>query len=380
MHGNHAEIQAVSELFNRPVEVFTPENGATPINIFHAEYKTADAPIRLSYHDGNHYNAVIDPLVPTAGLGLGLPGLQPGLADKMQMAKAVAESDAAADQMELSHVLKSSEDDEVQRALKSSEDDELQRAIKESKLSAEHVSVVLARLWISFLQCRHGTLIHFLLTFFFQLQMFSHAALSLSDADATYFELEQTALEHSINSYRQNESDKKQSASTTAAKRKKDDLESSASGAFEEAEKESSTTGSDFASAEPSSVRATFPILCCLASSTYLYSHQYVLALLFVQVASVPSAGVASMPAAASYASAASASASASVAVACTVAAAAAPSPPVSSPDLRPMFEYPDSVQELVMNGFPLSSVVKVMEIVGPSFDDMLALLMANQR
>ena len=102
------------------------------MNIFHAEYKTDDAPIRLSYHDGNHYNAVVDPLVPTAGLGLGLPGLKPGLADKMQVAKAVTESDAMADQMAL------------ERALKESQDDELQRAIKESRLSVEHVSVSLS--------------------------------------------------------------------------------------------------------------------------------------------------------------------------------------------------------------------------------------------
>ena len=133
MHGNHTEIQAISELFNRPVEVFCPENGAKPLNIFHAEYKTSDAPIRLSYHHGNHYNAVVDPLVPTAGLGLGLPGLQPGLADKMQVAKAVAESDAAADQMEF------------QRALKESEDDEFQRALKESVLSVEHVCFIGSR-------------------------------------------------------------------------------------------------------------------------------------------------------------------------------------------------------------------------------------------
>ena len=133
VHGNHAEIQATSELFNRPVEVFCPGNGAAPLNIFHAEYKTDDAPIRLSYHDGNHYNAVVDPLVPTAGLGLGLPGLQPGLADKMQMAKAVAESDAVADQMEF------------KRALKESQDDELQRAIKDSSMSQEHVSRSIVR-------------------------------------------------------------------------------------------------------------------------------------------------------------------------------------------------------------------------------------------
>ena len=41
---------------------------AEPINIFHTEYKNANAPIRMIYHDGNHYNAVINPLVPTAGL------------------------------------------------------------------------------------------------------------------------------------------------------------------------------------------------------------------------------------------------------------------------------------------------------------------------
>jgi hypothetical protein len=122
VHGNHTEIQAVSELFNRPVEVFTPASAAKPLNIFHAEYKTADAPIRLSYHDGNHYNAVIDPLVPTAGLGLGLPGLKPGLADQMQVAKAVTESDQLADDMELERVLKESarDNDDLQRALKES--------------------------------------------------------------------------------------------------------------------------------------------------------------------------------------------------------------------------------------------------------------------
>lgn len=128
VHGNNPEIQALSELFNRPVEVYTPQTGSNPLNIFHAEYKTADAPIRLSYHDGNHYNAVVDPLVPTAGLGLGLPGLQPGLADKMQVAKAVAESEETADRMEL------------KRALKESQDDEFQRSLKESSFSRQNVS------------------------------------------------------------------------------------------------------------------------------------------------------------------------------------------------------------------------------------------------
>jgi len=75
----------MSELYNRSIEVFVPDNGIDPINIFHSEYKSADAPIRLSYMDGNHYNAIIDPLLPTAGLGLGLPNLEPGLADKLQL-------------------------------------------------------------------------------------------------------------------------------------------------------------------------------------------------------------------------------------------------------------------------------------------------------
>lgn len=65
VHGNNPEIQAISELYNRPVEVYTADS-SQPMNIFHAEYKTSDPPIRLSYHDGNHYNAVVDPLLPTA--------------------------------------------------------------------------------------------------------------------------------------------------------------------------------------------------------------------------------------------------------------------------------------------------------------------------
>lgn len=45
---------------------------------------------------------------------------------------------------------------------------------------------------------------------------------------------------------------------------------------------------------------------------------------------------------------------------------------------LRAVGEYPSTVQELVMNGFSLSAVVKAYDLVGNNFDDMLALLMAN--
>jgi hypothetical protein len=50
-----------------------------PINTVHGMYKTDNEPIRLSYHCGVHYNSVIDPWRPTAGHGLGLPDLEPGV-------------------------------------------------------------------------------------------------------------------------------------------------------------------------------------------------------------------------------------------------------------------------------------------------------------
>ena len=50
-----------------------------PINTFHGSYKTDNEPIRLSYHGNVHYNSVVDPRKATIGVGLGLPGLQPGV-------------------------------------------------------------------------------------------------------------------------------------------------------------------------------------------------------------------------------------------------------------------------------------------------------------
>lgn len=45
--------------------------------------------------------------------------------------------------------------------------------------------------------------------------MHSHEAMELSDVDATYFELEQAALEHSLETHMQLEHGKKQRASPT---------------------------------------------------------------------------------------------------------------------------------------------------------------------
>lgn len=92
-YGNHIEIQAMSEMYNRPIVVYMYSD--EPINSFQAESADGGIPLRLSYHGRNHYNVLVDPGQPDVGVGLGLPGLQPGLADKMQMNKAAHESEQA---------------------------------------------------------------------------------------------------------------------------------------------------------------------------------------------------------------------------------------------------------------------------------------------
>lgn len=91
-HGNHIEMQALSELYNRPIEVYKCTS-LDPINTFHSSYETDNEPIRLSYHRNVHYNSVVNPHKATIGVGLGLPGLQPGLADKNLIREAVRMSE-----------------------------------------------------------------------------------------------------------------------------------------------------------------------------------------------------------------------------------------------------------------------------------------------
>jgi OTU domain-containing protein 5 len=101
-HGNHIEMIALSELYNRPIEVYEYSLGMLrdddderssfsigssfiePINVVQGMYKTDNEPIRLSYHCGVHYNSIIDPWRPTAGHGLGLPDLQPGVRNSVR--------------------------------------------------------------------------------------------------------------------------------------------------------------------------------------------------------------------------------------------------------------------------------------------------------
>lgn len=89
-HGNHIEIQAMSEMFNRPIEVY--HYSSEPINIFQGP-SSDNEPIRLSYHRSVHYNSIVDPFKATVGVGLGLPSYDPGVADKTLLEDALRMSD-----------------------------------------------------------------------------------------------------------------------------------------------------------------------------------------------------------------------------------------------------------------------------------------------
>lgn len=90
-YGNYLEMQAVAEMYNRCIEVY--QYSTEPINTFFGVYKTDNAPIRLSYHGGIHYNSVVDPYEATIGVGLGLAGHKPGVADKNLLARAKKDSE-----------------------------------------------------------------------------------------------------------------------------------------------------------------------------------------------------------------------------------------------------------------------------------------------
>mmetsp|Transcript_26024 Transcript_26024/g.54291 ORF Transcript_26024/g.54291 Transcript_26024/m.54291 type:complete len:576 (-) Transcript_26024:196-1923(-) len=191
VHGNHTEIQAMSELYNRSIEVFVPDNQhglVEPINIFHSEYKGDDAPIRLCYMDGNHYNAIVDPLLPTAGLGLGLPGLQPGLADKLQLdeAKKISDDSAMEEKMRLAL-------EESNRANKAREETEMKEAMRKSsrELKANTKTATIDS----------------------DDDVYKKKAMYLSEIEAADFDLEQAVLASSLESYQKIEQERKQPSS-----------------------------------------------------------------------------------------------------------------------------------------------------------------------
>lgn len=91
IHGNHIEMQAMSEIFNRHIEVY--HYSSEPINIFHGSQKTDNEPIRLSYHRNIHYNSIIDPYKATIGVGLGLPSFKPDIMNKSLVTDAIRASE-----------------------------------------------------------------------------------------------------------------------------------------------------------------------------------------------------------------------------------------------------------------------------------------------
>ncbi|XP_041428030.1 OTU domain-containing protein 5-B isoform X1 [Xenopus laevis] len=90
-HGNHIEMQAMAEMYNRPVEVY--QYGTEPINTFHGIQQNEDEPIRVSYHRNIHYNSVVNPNKATIGVGLGLPSFKPGHAEQSLMKSAIRTSE-----------------------------------------------------------------------------------------------------------------------------------------------------------------------------------------------------------------------------------------------------------------------------------------------
>ncbi|KAK6936244.1 OTU domain [Dillenia turbinata] len=87
VYGNNVEIQALSEMYNRPIHIYS--YSTEPINIFHGNYNTDTPPIRLSYHHGNHYNSLVDPRRLTIGAGLGFSCLRGTNVDKDQVKAAI---------------------------------------------------------------------------------------------------------------------------------------------------------------------------------------------------------------------------------------------------------------------------------------------------
>jgi OTU domain-containing protein 5 len=87
VYGNNVEIQALCEMYNRPIHIYS--YSTEPINTFHGSYHTDTPPVRLSYHHGNHYNSLVDPRRVTVGAGLGFSCLQGRNVDKDQVKAAM---------------------------------------------------------------------------------------------------------------------------------------------------------------------------------------------------------------------------------------------------------------------------------------------------
>uniref|UniRef100_A0A182MIT5 ubiquitinyl hydrolase 1 n=1 Tax=Anopheles culicifacies TaxID=139723 RepID=A0A182MIT5_9DIPT len=92
VHGNHIEIQAMSEMYNRSVELYCYQT--EPTNIFNSDQiNNGNEPFRLSYQRSSHYNAIVNPYKASVGVGLGLAGYRPDELDIKEVADAVRMSE-----------------------------------------------------------------------------------------------------------------------------------------------------------------------------------------------------------------------------------------------------------------------------------------------
>jgi hypothetical protein len=176
--------------------------------------------------------------------------------------------------------------------------------------------------------------------------MYQHKAMALSDMDATNFELEQAAVESSLQTWLQTEHGRKKRASPVAGVRSR----------RRQQQQQPPTSQQQPPSSPPS--RASLSSTDDSTDDPTSLAHSV-----------APSVAR----------SAAACASVASVAAAVAAPAAAAASLGLSSDTAATSAdEYPFVVQELVMNGFELSKVVRAYELVGDNFDDLLSFLMSN--
>lgn len=121
--GNHVEMHAMSEMYARPIHVYCYSD--EPINTFQPEGCEGLPPICLSYHNRNHFNALIDLDAPSVGVGLGLPAYQPS-ADR---------------QRELKHAQAASEGEHVEQLLLAASAAESERAAIEEEMERAALAV-----------------------------------------------------------------------------------------------------------------------------------------------------------------------------------------------------------------------------------------------
>ena len=246
----------------------------------------------------------MDPLLPTAGLGLGLPNLEPGLADRMQMKQAVQDS----------------EQTQLEQLAEESHRLELERVMKESKRTARVETMRTVDSW--------GV----------------KKALALGDLEDG-FELEQAALLKSMESWRDTEGGRKLP------------WKSSSNG--------KSVLGKSSVRDRRSSMHRNSPGVDGLASD--------IAASLETSATSTASMQEAEESSSSSYRTSLPIPQASAGGVLCPTEEEAIPDYLKQSGD-----EYPQTVQELVMNGFELSKVLRAYELIGDNFDDLLAFLISS--